>query len=213
MKNEMDISGLGPVNFTRSFKARYLRITIKSDETVTVTIPRNGTIEEAKRFLQLKLLWIEKQLQKIKQYAQVEKTIDSNIDIEKAQQGLFDRLVLLSKHHNFSFNRITFRCQKTKWGSCSAKNNINLNVNIAFLPAPLQDYILLHELCHIRHKNHSRNFWSELDKYTNGNAKKLSEKIEEIQDAIILMQNKSAVKRRAKYFLSPLDNFCGLYGL
>lgn len=177
MKNEMNVASIGPVIFNKSRRARYLRITIKNDETVTVTIPRNGTIEEAKRFLQSKMLWIQKQLKKIKQYARLEQTNDSNIDLEKSQQDLFNRLSLLSKQHNFSFNRVTFRCQKTKWGSCSAKNNINLNVSIVFLPAPLQDYILLHELCHIRHKNHSKNFWLELDKYTDGKAKKLSKEL------------------------------------
>lgn len=181
----MDIDGIGVVNFRRSLRARYLRITIKNDQTVTVTIPRYGTIEEGKRFLQSKLLWVQKQLQKLKQNAPVEQKSDLNIDINKAQDSLYERLMFFSRQFNFSFNRITFRCQRTKWGSCSAKNNINLNINIAFLPAHLQDYILLHELCHLRHRNHSKRFWSELDKYTDGKAKKLSKELKKYKMQIL----------------------------
>ncbi|MDD5459319.1 MAG: M48 family metallopeptidase [Phycisphaerae bacterium] len=74
-------------------------------------------------------------------------------------------------------NRAIFRCQKTKWGSCSGKNNINLNINISFLPENLQNYILLHELVHTKVKNHSKLFWTELDKYTQSKAKELAKEL------------------------------------
>ncbi|MHC5088067.1 MAG: M48 metallopeptidase family protein, partial [Planctomycetota bacterium] len=73
--------------------------------------------------------------------------------------------------------RAAFRCQKTKWGSCSNQNNISLNINIAFLPEHLQDYILLHELCHIRHMNHSKAFWAQLDEYCGGKAKEYAKEL------------------------------------
>lgn len=177
MKNAMDINGIGAVNFVRSLRARYIRITISHEQTVTVIIPRYGTVEEAKRFLLSRLDWVHKQLQNIKQFAPIERKDDLNIDLDKAQDDIDKRLLFFSRQYNFSFNRITFRCQKTKWGSCSAKNNINLNINIAFLPAHLQDYIILHELCHLRHRNHSKSFWLELGKYTGGKARKLSKEL------------------------------------
>ena len=102
---------------------------------------------------------------------------DLDIDLEKAQADLFDRLGYFSKKHRFPYNRAGFRCQKTKWGSCSARNNLSLNVNIAFLPEQLQDYILLHELVHTKIKNHSKKFWAQLDKYTDGRAKELSKEL------------------------------------
>ncbi|MCK5074673.1 MAG: M48 family metallopeptidase, partial [Bacteriovoracaceae bacterium] len=98
-------------------------------------------------------------------------------ELIKAQKYLFSRLDHFSNIYNFPYNRAVFRCQKTKWGSCSNKNNINLNINIAFLPRELQDYILLHELCHIRHKNHSKEFWNELDRYVGGRAKEMSKEL------------------------------------
>ena len=171
------ISNLGSVTFTQSQRAKYQRITIRPDKTITVTIPRTGNIDEAKQFLKSKISWIQKQLQKIEQQTQRMDMPDLDIDLEKAQNDLFDHLDCFSKKHNLPYNRAGFRCQKTKWGSCSGKNNISLNVNIAFLPEELQGYVLLHELVHTKIKNHSRKFWTELNKYTNGKAKELSKEL------------------------------------
>ncbi len=69
----------------------------------------------------------------------------------------------MAELHGFQFNKATVKNQRTLWGSCSPRNNINLNVNLLRLPAELRDYVILHELVHTRHKNHSRAFWQELD--------------------------------------------------
>ena len=171
------ISNLGSVTFTRSTRAKYQRITVSPDKTITVTIPRGGSLSEAKQFLKSKISWTQKQLQKIEQHTQCRDMPVLDVDLEKAQIDLFNRLDYFSEKHNFSYNRAGFRCQKTRWGSCSGKNNISLNVNISFLPEELQDYVLLHELVHTKVKNHSRKFWAELDKYTNGRAKELSKEL------------------------------------
>jgi len=173
----LTISNLGSVTFSRSPRAKYQRITVRPDKTITVTIPRNGSLSEAKQFLKSKVSWIQKQLQKIDQHTQCRDMPDLDIDLEKAQMDLFNRLDYFSEKHSFSYNRAGFCCQKTRWGSCSGKNNISLNVNIAFLPEELQDYVLLHELVHTKIKNHSRKFWAELEKYTEGQAKELSKKL------------------------------------
>ena len=173
----VNIDNLGSVAFAQSPRARCLRITIKADKTVTVTIPRNGSLNEAKQFLRSKTAWVQRQLQRIDQHTKLQNTPDLNIDLEKTQNDLFDRLDYFSKKHNLSYNKAGFRCQKTRWGSCSGKNNISLNVNISFLPEELQDYVLLHELVHTRVKNHSRKFWAELNKYMQGQAKELSKKL------------------------------------
>jgi len=176
MKNT-NIKNLSSVTFARFSRAKYQRITVRPDKTITVTIPRSGSLSEAKQFLKSKISWIQKQLQKIDQQACCRDMPDLDIDLEKTQNDLFNRLASFSEKHNFSYNRAGFRCQKTRWGSCSSKNNISLNVNIAFLPEELQDYVLLHELIHTKVKNHSRKFWAELDKYTEGRAKELSKKL------------------------------------
>ncbi len=73
-----------------------------------------------------------------------------------------DRLAELARRHGFSYNKVFVRNQRTRWGSCSGHNNINLNVNLIRLPAELRDYTLLHELVHTRIKNHGPQFWEAL---------------------------------------------------
>ena len=177
----LTISSLGSVTFARSSRAKYQRITVRPDKTITVTVPRSGSLSEAKQFLKSKISWIQKQLHKLDQHTELQNTPDLNIDLEKAQVDLFDRLDYFSKKHNLPYNGTGFRCQKTRWGSCSGQNNISLNVNIAFLPEDLQNYVLLHELVHTTVKNHSRKFWAELDKYTEGRAKGLSKELKKYQ--------------------------------
>lgn len=167
------MNDLSNITFVRSPRARHLRITIHPDKTVRVTIPRAGSRIEAERFLQSKIHWVKKHLQK----NQMQDLPDADIDIKKAQKELFGRLDYFAEKHRLCYRKASFRCQKTKWGSCSGKNNINLNVNMVFLPSELQDYILLHELCHIPHKNHGKRFWGQLDEYVQGRAKMLSKQL------------------------------------
>ena len=75
---------------------------------------------------------------------------------------LQQRLEQLSKESGLVYNRLTVRAQKTRWGSCSAKKNINLNYRLLFINKHLVDYILLHELVHTIHMNHSNAFWTSL---------------------------------------------------
>lgn len=79
---------------------------------------------------------------------------------KKAEQVIPERLAVLAEQHGFHFNRVTIRGQKTRWGSCSTKKNINLNYKLLFLEPDLVDYVLIHELCHTIEMNHSQRFWS-----------------------------------------------------
>ena len=83
-----------------------------------------------------------------------------------------NRIIELAEYHGFNFNKITIRNQKTRWGSCSAKNNISLNIQLVRLPEKLVDYVILHELVHTLVKNHSNKFWKTLDLYIE-NSKKI----------------------------------------
>jgi predicted metal-dependent hydrolase len=62
--------------------------------------------------------------------------------------------------YNFTYNRVTIRNTRSRWGSCSSKKNLNFNYRILFLPPELQDYLIVHELCHLQEMNHAPQFWS-----------------------------------------------------
>ena len=84
------------------------------------------------------------------------------IPVATAKSVLTERILLLPNKYGFCINRITIRNQRTRWGSCSIKNNISLNIKLYHLPAELQDYVILHELVHTVHHNHSSAFWDKL---------------------------------------------------
>ena len=83
----------------------------------------------------------------------------------KAKQVLIPWLDEVSKETGLPYNEVSIRAQKTRWGSCSAKNNINLNRCLLFLEPRLVRYLMIHELCHTRYLNHSNRFWSLVSKY------------------------------------------------
>ena len=64
-----------------------------------------------------------------------------------------------------SFKRIAYRNQRSKWGSCSHDGNLNFNLNLAYAPAGVREYVIIHELCHLLHHNHSKRFWNEVAKH------------------------------------------------
>ncbi|MDX2097975.1 MAG: SprT family zinc-dependent metalloprotease, partial [Leptolyngbyaceae cyanobacterium bins.59] len=90
--------------------------------------------------------------------------------IHKAQKSLVPWLHQLSWDHQLPFQRACIRGQKTRWGSCSRTHTINLNYRLLFLPPPLVRYVLIHELCHTVHLNHSSQFWSLVAKKEPGYA-------------------------------------------
>ena len=97
----------------------------------------------------------------------------NNVD---AKITLIDRLHHLAQEYGFTCNNASIRQQRTRWGSCSHKNNISLNLKLVLLPKELIDYVILHELVHTRIHNHSKKFWAELDRYT-GNSKDMAKRL------------------------------------
>ncbi|MFC2041398.1 M48 family metallopeptidase [Chloroflexota bacterium] len=177
--NTIDIDGVGPVLFERSKRARRVIISVKPFRGVRVAVPYRVSFSKAEVFVHSKLDWIKKQLEKMKQYEREYDSIsriNEVIDKEKAKAVLTRRLQKLAKGNGFSYNRVFIRNQQTRWGSCSSKNDISLNMKLIKLPDELIDYVILHELVHTRKKNHSKAFWAELDKLV-GNGKRLSTKL------------------------------------
>jgi predicted metal-dependent hydrolase len=137
---------------------------------------------QAEAFVRQKRGWILKHLERMRRW-EAEGSIDEPLKVPmpeaEARKMLRSRVEELARLYGFSFNRVFIRRQKTRWGSCSGKNNINLNLKLASLPEMLRDYVILHELMHTRIKNHGRGFWQELGKLV-GDARGLRDRLNRI---------------------------------
>lgn len=78
---------------------------------------------------------------------------------KKAEETINDRLQYFNQHYQFHYNRVTLRNQKTRWGSCSGKKNLNFNWKLIMAPIEIIDYVVVHEMCHLKQMNHSKKFW------------------------------------------------------
>ena len=117
----------------------------------------------------------------------------------QAKSCLPVRLGELAARYGFSYNKVTIKHNLTNWGSCSRKDNINLNLHLMRLPAPLRDYVILHELCHLRHHDHGEAFHLLLEHLCTDNMLQLAD--EGDNDASRL--NERAARSKARY---PFDS-------
>jgi len=178
-KKTVEIHGLGLVSLERSRRAKHINIRVSPFRGVRVAVPYASSFKEAEEFVRSKKAWVKRHLEKIEQY---ERKNNENInradyiDKAKAETVLINRLKYLADKYGFSYNRVFIRNQKTRWGSCSSKNNISLNIKLVRLPDDLIDYVILHELTHTTRRNHSKAFWKELGKLV-GNGKQMSSRL------------------------------------
>ncbi len=103
----------------------------------------------------------------------------------EARQYLPVRISELARMHDFTFGKVTIRNNRSNWGSCSARNNINLNFKLMRLPDHLIDFILLHELAHTQVKNHGPKFWELLDAVSGGKAKDYTREVKKLSTLAI----------------------------
>jgi len=177
--NVVNIDGIGSVLFEKSKRAKRVIIYVRFVKGVRVAVPARTSFKKALEFVHLKKQWIQKNLKKTKRKENQQKAfLDRSLAIDRAdtKKRLTDRLNHLAEQHGFTYNKISIREQKTRWGSCSNNNNISLNYKLILLPKELIDYVILHELVHTRIHNHSKKFWTELDRYT-GNSKAMAKKL------------------------------------
>jgi predicted metal-dependent hydrolase len=174
----VELKSVGTVLIERSPRAKRISVSIRPFKGVRVAVPYGVSFETARSFAQSKVGWIKKHLNKMERLEQRAKALaaSSPIDRSTARKHLCDRVEQLARMHGFAYNRVFVKNQKTRWGSCSNKNNINLNINLVRLPQELIDYTILHELVHTRIKNHSSKFWDQMDALL-GDARKIDKKL------------------------------------
>ena len=143
---------------------------IKPDGTIYVRAPFNMTDSEVRDFVREKSGWITKNLKKlddIKQKNKMSTPFTQEQIIELKQKALLcipQKVEYFAKRIGVKPAKITVRNQKTRWGSCSKSGSISINCLVMLMPGPVIDYVVVHELCHIKEMNHSKSFWREVER-------------------------------------------------
>lgn len=164
----VDVPGVGEVRLDRSARARRTIITVKTGRGVRVAVPSHVSFEDALDFVRRKQAWVTRNLARIRAYEAQKQAADAvfrNLDRRAARRELAGRLDELARRYGYTYGRVSIRNQRTRWGSCSGRGDISLNIKLVALPQDLQDYVILHELAHTRVHNHSQQFWAELNKH------------------------------------------------
>jgi len=149
------------IHYVRMRQARRYVMRVRPDGALRVTIPRGGSQAEARRFADRHRDWAIRQRSKVlaaKRPPEEEKALR-----EQAQRELTPRLLELAALHGLTVNRVTIRGQRSRWGSCSPKGHIALNFRLMLTPPDVREYILIHELMHLKQPDHSRKFWRHVE--------------------------------------------------
>ena len=153
------------INYTLkiSQRARRIRLAVHYDGGVVVTVPVGVRKRVVDKFVTEKANWIIKKLDYFQQFEGKIILKTSKADYlkrkEQARGFIENKVNYFNQFYNFEYNRICVKNQKTRWGSCSKKKNINFNYKVMFLPENMANYIVVHELCHLQELNHSYKFW------------------------------------------------------
>lgn len=154
----------------RRSKRKSAAIKITADMQIVVFVPLYVSDNEIERMVISKSKWIDEHMLK------VQSTIDERSKLEKitfeqlkeladqAVEYIPKRVKYYAEKENFIYNKITIKNLVSRWGSCSTKGNLNFNCLLMLTPDYVIDYIVVHELCHLREMNHSEKFWAEVEK-------------------------------------------------
>ena len=143
-------------------------IQVADDRKIIVKVPLGTSTFVAEKFIREKKDWITRQLAKVEKQAELAASLGqlTEEDIrqikKKARVIIPQRVEYYAKMAGISYKRIFIRLQKSRWGSCSADGNLNFNCLLVLMPPEILDSVVVHELCHRRHMNHSREFYEEV---------------------------------------------------
>ncbi|MCM3881514.1 MAG: M48 family metallopeptidase [Vicinamibacterales bacterium] len=150
------------IDFIRHPRARRYIIRVRPDGTVRVTVPRWGSRRHAEHFAAQQRPWIERQRRHADENRQAglqHSPDDLKALRRRALDELPQRLHELALQHGLSVAKVSIRNQRWRWGSCSPKGHICLNWRLVLMPGTVRDYVIIHELMHLRRLDHSRVFW------------------------------------------------------
>jgi len=145
---------------------------ITRDLRVLVRVPYRMPVKDIHRLLELKATWLEKHMKLMEERIEADEQQNQSITkftqeeirqlANRALTVIPDRVAFYAPIVGVKYGRITIRNQVSRWGSCSGKGNLNFNCLLMLAPPEVLDYVVVHELCHRKEPNHSKNFWSEV---------------------------------------------------
>ncbi len=150
------------MEFVRHPTAKRYVVRVRPDGTVRVTVPRWGSRRHAELFAEQQGPWIERQRARVQESSARQTSYSPEAVPELRRQAVRElpaRLLHLAEHHGLHVSRVSVRNQRSRWGSCSPSGHICLNWRLVLMPESVRDYVLIHELMHLRRLDHSRHFW------------------------------------------------------
>lgn len=169
MKKNIKIANkIFPYTLKRRRGISSIRLSVSSAGNFVISAPKWYPLYLINKFIQEKSEWIWDKIKDI-DFNSVAEKHKENIDFYKENKGLAKQIIsekveFFNRNYGFFYNRISVKNQKTCWGSCSQRKNLNFSVKIIRLPENLQNYVIVHELCHLQELNHSQNFWKLVSK-------------------------------------------------
>lgn len=171
---------LGRIVLCETRRARRISLSVRGSGVVRLSYPCGVPRARALDFLETKTDWVVRTRARLTARA-AQHPLPVPCDIEElrraAKAELPRRVAELAQLHGLRCGRVTIRASRTKWGSCTGDNNLSLSLFLMTLPVHLRDFVLLHELCHTVHHNHSPHFHALLDRLTGGKEKLLSREL------------------------------------
>lgn len=142
---------------------RRVSISLHPEHGVILSLPWYVSVVAGEQFLRSKAEWVEKKIAWFIKHPVNTLTIPKT-DVSRlkrqALQLVHARLAFFNQHYKFMYKKISIRQQKTRWGSCSKSGTISFNLKLALVDPALVDYVVVHELCHVKEMNHSAKFWT-----------------------------------------------------
>ncbi len=147
-------------------RRRSMALQVRPDGSVLVRAPLRTGTPAIRAFVARHGDWIEKQRLRIASAPPVEKLSEEELSLlrRSASERFGERAAVFAPLVGVNYGRITIRCQKSKWGSCSAAGNLNFNCLLMLAPPEVLDYVVVHELCHRLEMNHSDTFWRNVER-------------------------------------------------
>lgn len=176
---------LGEVTLSQTLRARRISISVRATGVVRLSFPYGVSQKRALAFLEQKAGWIEAARERLSRKraalpeplppAEVKARIEELRRAAKAD--LPARIERIAAQTGLKYAKLTIRASRTKWGSCSGQNHISLSLFLMTLPEHLRDYVIVHELCHTVHHNHSPRFHALVDQLVGGREKPLNREL------------------------------------